>query len=278
MSLKKWGALALWTLGCASAPKEQPTASPPAATKAVAIPTAASSSPGNWKPVEEPRKIQVKISELKSCAAALRAAEHLDSEQGADLYASALTNEQGLNANGARLQYLQVIQNFPTSPIIPFAYLAFGEMFAEEAAQDPSKWALAQQAYRKVLEYPPDQNTSYTYTLYRLSETSHAQGEEQQALDHARKTIEAAKKLRQPCAEFLIPKAQILAVEAYSKVGTPSRAEAFFTSLGADEVEVGKMLQLLADEYQRAGDTRAVCQVARSLRAPAELRQRCLPP
>ena len=49
----------------------------------------------------------------------------------------------------ARKVYLDLIQKAPASQYVPSAYLAFGELFFQEAQADrPAKWALAEQSYR----------------------------------------------------------------------------------------------------------------------------------
>ena len=60
-------------------------------------------------------------------------------------------------------------QKTPNSKYIPNAYLAFGELFFNEAQGDPSKWELAKQAYMKVIGYPPPNNKVYGYAWYKLA-------------------------------------------------------------------------------------------------------------
>jgi hypothetical protein len=47
--------------------------------------------------------------------------------------------------------------------------LAFADLFFDEAEHDdPTKLPLAQQAYQKVLAYPPPANLAYAFAWYRL--------------------------------------------------------------------------------------------------------------
>jgi hypothetical protein len=67
--------------------------------------------------------------------------------------------------DNARKVYLELIHNWPNSKYIPNAYLAFGELFFNEAQGDPSKWALAEQSYSEVVKYPrPTTRSSATRT------------------------------------------------------------------------------------------------------------------
>ena len=49
------------------------------------------------------------------------------------------------------------------------AYLAFGELFFNEALSDPTKWEPAKQAYQKVISKPPPENKVYGYAWYKLA-------------------------------------------------------------------------------------------------------------
>jgi hypothetical protein len=55
----------------------------------------------------------------------------------------------------ARNTYLLLIQSFPQSDFIPYAYFSFGEFFFKEGTErDPSKLPLAEQLYDRVLQFP----------------------------------------------------------------------------------------------------------------------------
>src|SRR5262249_7687152 len=66
------------------------------------------------------------------------------------LYYLAYEYEQAQDLNNARKVYYELIQKAPQSKYIPNAYLAFGELFFNEAQGDPSKWDLAAGAYQEV--------------------------------------------------------------------------------------------------------------------------------
>jgi tetratricopeptide (TPR) repeat protein len=92
--------------------------------------------------------------------------------------------EQGGDLANARRAYYELIQGHPDSKYIPQAYLAFGEMFfADAAAGDPSKYALAEQAYEKVVSYPPPANHVYGYAWFKLAHTFWRAGEPSKAVD-----------------------------------------------------------------------------------------------
>jgi hypothetical protein len=64
------------------------------------------------------------------------------------LFYLALQYEQGHDYARARKAYFGLIQERPASKYVPYAYLAFGKLFFDEAVQgDASKWPLARDAY-----------------------------------------------------------------------------------------------------------------------------------
>src|SRR5262249_44276589 len=79
------------------------------------------------------------------------------------LYDLAYEYEQGGDLAEARKAYLDLIQASPGSKYVPSAYLAFGELFFQEAQGDPSKWALAEQSYKEVVRYPAPDNKVLAY-------------------------------------------------------------------------------------------------------------------
>jgi tetratricopeptide (TPR) repeat protein len=85
-------------------------------------------------------------------------------------YYAALEHELAGDLRKARSAYYELIKRVPASKLIPLAYFAFGEMFFAEAVADPSKDALAEQAYREVLKYPPKTNVVYVEAQSRLAE------------------------------------------------------------------------------------------------------------
>jgi tetratricopeptide (TPR) repeat protein len=103
-----------------------------------------------------------------------------------------LAREYELSGDGshARKTYFELIMKRPASRLIPRAYLAFGELFFEEAKTDPSKWAFAQQAYTKVIGYPPPDNGVYGYAWYKLAHVFWETGDFDSTRNALKKTID----------------------------------------------------------------------------------------
>jgi tetratricopeptide (TPR) repeat protein len=100
--------------------------------------------------------------------------------------------ERSSDAANARRTYYDLIVKMPGSKYIPAAYLAFGEMFFDEAQGDPTKWEIAKQAYQKTIAYPPPDNRAYGYAWYQLGHVFANAGEPPQALDAFKKTVDFA--------------------------------------------------------------------------------------
>jgi hypothetical protein len=54
----------------------------------------------------------------------------------------------------ARKLQFEIVQNAPNSRLVPYAYFAFGELFLHEADGNEGMLPLAEQAFKKVIEWP----------------------------------------------------------------------------------------------------------------------------
>jgi TolA-binding protein len=120
----------------AGAGPSTPGASPTSATLAVAEPASTNKGPASWR---EPGSI---------------ALSHGGGGADVEQYAKAFESERSGDLPAARRGYFEVIAKYPNSVLVPYAYFAFGELFFQEAAQDPSKLSFAEQAFTKVLSFP----------------------------------------------------------------------------------------------------------------------------
>jgi tetratricopeptide (TPR) repeat protein len=91
-------------------------------------------------------------------------------------YYRGLESEMRGDLRRARSSYYDLIKNRPNSKLVPLAYFAFGEMFFAEGISDPSKYDLAEQAYKEVLKYPPPANFIYAEAKQRLDEIAARKG------------------------------------------------------------------------------------------------------
>jgi TolA-binding protein len=161
--------------------------------------------------------------------------------------------EQDGKVDQARKVYLELIQRHPTSPYLPGAYLAFGELFFGEAQADPSKWPLAEQSYKKVLEYPPPENTSFGYAHYKLAYVYWNQGDHARALSELKRTVEhAAAFPKAPSGAGLAAAARRDLVPIYAQTGDATKAHDFFRPLSGDATGDASRTYAMMDDLGQA--------------------------
>jgi hypothetical protein len=152
------------------------------------------------------------------------------------LYYLAYEHEQGGNLKDARSVYFELIQKAPKSPFIPYAYLAFGELFFQESQGDPSKWDLAAAAYKEVVKYPPPTNKQFGYARYKLGYVFWNKGEYANALNEFKKVIEYGEQFTDvPNATQLAKAARRDMVPVYAVAGAPDKAYNFFKPVSGDK-------------------------------------------
>jgi TolA-binding protein/lipopolysaccharide biosynthesis regulator YciM len=173
------------------------------------------------------------------------------------LYYLAYEYEQANDNVKARQVYLQLIQTRPNSKYIPNAYLAFGELFFNEAQGDPSKWDVAAQAYTQVIKYPPPDNKVYGYAWYKLAYVFWNEGDFPRALNAFKKTIDYGVTYAQlPNAAKLADSARRDIIPVYALRGDPTAAYNFFHNLSGDQSgETAKTFKMMDDLGQNYLDT-----------------------
>lgn len=174
------------------------------------------------------------------------------------LYYLAYEHEQANDLDKARKVYLKLIQNWPQSKFIANAYLAFGELFFNEAQGDPSKWALAEQSYGEVIKYPPPDNKVFGYAHYKLAYVYWNKGDFQKAISEFKKTIDFGQQFTNlPNAKELANSARRDLVPVYALAGEPKKAHDFFRPLSGDAggstEKTFKMMDDLGQNYLDTG-------------------------
>ena len=172
-------------------------------------------------------------------------------------YYLAYEYEQSGDTANARRVYLDLITKTPTSKYISNAYLAFGELFFNEAQGDPSKWEPAKQAYQKVISKPPPDNKVYGYAWYKLAYVFWNQGDLPHALDAFKKTIDFGTQFAQlPNAKKLAESARKDLIPVYALAGNPTDSYNFFKNLSGDAAgSTDKTFKMMDDLGQNYLDT-----------------------
>lgn len=173
------------------------------------------------------------------------------------LYYLAYEYEQANDLDNARKVYFELIQKAPQSKYIPNAYLAFGELFFNEAQGDPSKWELAQGAYAEVIKYPPPNNKVFGYAHYKLAYVNWNKGDFPHALDEFKKTIDYGVQFSSiPNAAQLAIAARRDIIPVYALAGKPEAAYNFFHNISGDgAAETAKTFKMMDDLGQNYIDT-----------------------
>ena len=174
------------------------------------------------------------------------------------LYYLAYEYEQASDLKNARSVYYDLIKKAPDSKYIPNAYLAFGELFFNEAQGDPSKWDLAAQAYSEVIKYPAPNNKVYGYAWYKLAYVFWNKGELDKALNAFKKTIEFGVVHTQlPGAAKLADSARRDVIPVYALKGDPAQAYNFLHNISGDagrsNEKTYKMMDDLGNNYLDTG-------------------------
>lgn len=173
------------------------------------------------------------------------------------IYYLAYEYEQATDFANARKVYYELIQKAPQSKYIPNAYLAFGELFFNEAQGDPSKWDLAAASYAEVVKYPPPNNKVFGYAHYKLAYVYWNKGDFPHALDEFKKTIDYGVQYANiPNAAQLAVAARRDIIPVYALSGRPDAAYNFFHNLSGDASgETAKTYKMMDDLGQNYLDT-----------------------
>jgi tetratricopeptide (TPR) repeat protein len=138
-------------------------------------------------------------------------------------YYLAYEYEQANDTANARRVYLDLITKTPSSKYIPNAYLAFGELFFNEAQGDPSKWGAAMQSYQKVIQSPPPGNKVYGYAWYKLAYVFWNMNDLPHALDAFKKVVDFGTQFTQVAGSGkLADSARKDVIPVYAQAGRPT--------------------------------------------------------
>ncbi len=170
------------------------------------------------------------------------------------LYYLAYEHELGGDLESARSAYLELTENWKTSHFAPNAYLAFGELYFQEAQGDPSKWPFAQNFYKKVLEYNSPDDKLWGFAAYKLGYVYWNQNDYAGAIAQFKSVIEFSAKYPEfPNAAGLAAAARRDIIPVYALKGDPAKAYDFFRPLAGDSKKTFAMLEDLGQNMLDTG-------------------------
>lgn len=191
----------------------------------------------------------------------------------ASTYARARSAERAGRLDEARKAYFELIQRHPKSPLVPFAYWAFGELFRDESKADPTKLAFARQSYEEVLKFPASGLDRAAHG--RLIEVLARMGEPERAMNAVAKSIgRPVEQDRSLCGELVRAGAIDHLVALYPGFGSAAKAHGFVRRLAKDDDETVIVMIRLAETYASRGSK----DEALDALAPALAQGAALPP
>ena len=167
----------------------------------------------------------------------------------------------------ARADLVELVEKWPTSPLRSLAYATLGDLAFEQP--DDAHQEEAERDYREAAAAAPPDNRVYGYAFYKLAYVLWNRGDAQAAIACLARTIDfgarypqvaGAAKLRDVALRDVIP--------IFARVGSPSRAFAFFLRLSGERPRARAMLRELEQIYARDGKA-AEAQAARESEAYA---------
>ena len=148
----------------------------------------------------------------------------------------------------AREFYQELIKGYPRSKYIPFAWMSFADYFFSEA-KDVDK---ALKSYEKVVEWGEENNPSYVLAMYYIAWCYFNQQDFQKTINQFVKVIKyAGDHAENNEAKAVSKRSKLEMIDAYSKIGNPSKAWDFFQQIGGDMAFA--MLEKLAEQYYDEG-------------------------
>ena len=165
----------------------------------------------------------------------------------------------------ARSVYRRLIKDFPRSRFVPNAYLSFAEYYFNDSDMEA-----AGKFYRKVLEFPPKQNSVYGYALYKVAWVEYNRERYRQSLQGFVDILEFARTSKYASdAKNLARQARKDLVLPYSRYGSPGKALEFFRRYAKDDAQAHEMLEHLANLYFDTGQWPQAITVYHKLMADA---------
>ena len=156
------------------------------------------------------------------------------------------------------LGLLRAHQEAPDSKYIPNAYLAFGELFFNEAQGDPVEVGPRRAGLRRGHQVPAADNKVYGYAWYKLAYVFWNKGELDKSLNAFKKTIEFGVVHTQlPGAAKLADSARRDVIPVYALKGDPAQAYNFLHNISGDPAgsneKTFKMMDDLGNNYLDTG-------------------------
>lgn len=151
--------------------------------------------------------------------------------------------------------YLMLIKKRPKSKFVSAAYIAYGDLYFEDALNGKIDWKIPLEAYDRVIQSgdPPD-NKQWGYAQYKKGFIYWNLGQYKDAVTAFKKAIEFGTKFSDlPKAPQIADEARKELVPVYAEYGKASEAYGFFSSISGDKpgekTRTIGYLEKLGEEY-----------------------------
>ncbi len=151
--------------------------------------------------------------------------------------------------------YLDLIKKRPKSKYVSAAYIAYGDLYFEDALNGKIDWKIPLEAYDRVIASgEPPENKQYGYAYYKKGFIYWNQGNYKEAVTSFKKAIDFGQKFPDlPKAPQIAEEARKELVPVYAEYGKAEEAYGFFSSIsgdkGGDKTKTIGFLDKLGEEY-----------------------------
>ncbi|MEO7096322.1 MAG: tetratricopeptide repeat protein [Polyangiales bacterium] len=159
------------------------------------------------------------------------------------------------NKEKALATYLELIKKRPKSKFVSAAYIAYGDLYFEDALNGKIDWKIPLEAYDRVIASgePPD-NKQWGYAQYKKGFIYWNLGQYKDAVTAFKKAIEFGTKFSDlPKAPQIAEEARKELVPVYAEYGKADEAYGFFSPISGDKpgdkTKTIALLEKLGEEY-----------------------------
>ncbi len=151
--------------------------------------------------------------------------------------------------------YLLLIKKRPKSKFVSAAYIAYGDLYFEDALNGKIDWKIPLEAYDRVIQSgDPPENKQWGYAQYKKGFIYWNLGQYKDAVTSFKKAIEFGTKFSDlPKAPQIAEEARKELVPVYAEYGKAEEAYGFFSSVSGDKpgdkTKTITLLEKLGDEY-----------------------------
>jgi hypothetical protein len=148
--------------------------------------------------------------------------------------------------------YLELVKKYPQSKYVSAAYIAFGDLYFEEALNGRAEWTIPLEAYDRVIKAgEPPENKQWMYAQYKKGFAYWNLGQYKDAVTSFKSAIDKAQKFPSvPKAEKIAEEARRELIPVYAEYGKAEEAYGFFQQVnGGSKDKTIVSLEKLGEEY-----------------------------